>query len=147
MWLAPSVGDFTRAEFGTKTAADKSCRSENCEACDIALSMMDSLAKRIAPHEATREVLRQSLDDAHFQRQTTVANLLRKGLGSNQKLRRPPRQVSDDGKQGRRGARRVQGFRSDAALRQGIERNVDAVEIAVISGAILQMIDDLERGA
>src|SRR6267154_141333 len=108
--------------------------------------MMDSLAKRIAPHEASREVLRQSLDDAHFQGQAPVANLAREGFGAKQKLGCLPRQIGNDGKKGGGAARRAQGFRSDTAFPQGAERNVDAVEIAMIGRAILQMVDDLERG-
>jgi len=120
-WLTPSIGGFNRIEFGTKTAADKSCCGENREARDVALSMMDPLAKRIASHEAAREVLRQSLNDAHFQSQTAVANLTRERLGANQKLSRPTRQSGDNGKKGRGSAWRAQGLRSYAAFVQGVE--------------------------
>ena len=49
--------------------------------------------------------------------------------------------------QRRRGLRLTERFDADAVRGEKIERDIDAVEIAVVGLAILQMIDDLQRRA
>jgi hypothetical protein len=53
----------------------------------------------------------------------------------------------DASEQRRRGPRGAERFDARTGFGEGIERDIDAIEIAIILGAILQVIDDLQGGA
>src|SRR4029078_9895620 len=71
----------------------------------------------------------------------------RKGSAVAQQATDTVRKLVDAFKQARRRARCAQTTRRAAGLGKAIERNVDAIELAVILAAILQVIDDLQRRA
>ena len=64
-----------------------------------------------------------------------------------QQVVEPAANVVEAGAQLRRGRGRLQVLDARAARLEHIERQIDAVEIAVVGGAVLHMIDDLQRRA
>ena len=100
---------------------------------------MHALGQRIVRAQYARQFFRQPLDHRHFQAQPAVVDLRRKtrALFCSSASSRSQMSV-EAGAQLRRSGRRLQVFDARAAARQQIERQIDAVEIAVVGGAILQ---------
>src|SRR5256885_1116965 len=109
--------------------------------------MMDTLRQWIAPCETKREALRQRLDDAHFQRQPPI----RDSIGERSRLVEQRCGTSRKGfdylAQGRRGHASGERFDARSLRGQGVDWNIDTIEFAVVLGAVLQMVDHLQRGA
>ena len=93
------------------------------------------------------QALRERLDDRDLQREPRVFDAGRKGSAVAQQVAGTVRKLVDAVKQAGGRALLAQVRRQSRRGREGIERNVDAIEIAVILAAILQVIDDLQRRA
>ena len=92
------------------------------------------------------DAARQRLDGGNLQRQPRVVDL--RGESASPSAAAPVRAASSCRQRssaGEAAARRAP--RRRAGRRERIERNIDAVEIAVVLAAILQVIDDLQRRA
>src|SRR5262245_49853062 len=98
-------------------------------------------------HEPAVEIFGKSLNDTHFACKPSIADLRRKRCGSNEQIPNAIRHTGDDAQQSRAGPRFTQHTWIYAGGGKRILRNVDAVEVAIILGAVLQVIDDLKRRA
>ncbi len=108
---------------------------------------MNLLAQGIAFAQNLIEPLRQFDDDRGLEAEAHISHLRRQGAASrNERCGFRYEGVEACPKAGR-GLRGRQRFDADARRGERILRNVNAIEISVIRGAILQMVDDLERAA
>ena len=109
---------------------------------------MHPLAQRIAQPQHRGETLRIGLDDGNLQSEPHVRDRGRERAAVGQKrIAGTARELLDASQQCRRrafGAERIDGR---AGFGECVERNVDAIEVAIILPAILQVIDDLQRRA
>ena len=108
---------------------------------------MHAIAQRIARHKHARQAMRQRVDDRDFEAEAPIVDLDCKVVAFAQQSLGVPGKPMQTYQQRRRSLRRVERFDRRAAGGERILRNVDAVEIAVVLLAILQMIDDLQCGA
>ena len=129
----PARGALHDAEYG--------------EAGDFQLPQMHALGQRIVRPQHAGQFLRQPLDHRHFQTQATIGDLCRERRAVFQQHGQAPADVVETSAQLRRGGRRLQLLDAGTVAREQVERQIDAVEIAVVGGAVLQVIDDLQRGA
>jgi hypothetical protein len=122
-------------------------QAEDRNASNFEPAEMDALGQRIVRAQHARQPLRQPLDDRNFQAEAAILDLPGKHRAFFQQSGEPSAEVVEAGAQLRRGGGRFQMLDSGAMPRQQVERQIDAVEIAVIGAAVLHMIDDLQRGA
>jgi len=104
---------------------------------------MNFLAQRIAPAQDACQPMRQSIDHGDFQTEPPVVDRGSKTIALAQKLFGARRKPAKAFAQRRRRALGAQRLDADAARGQGVLRNIDAVEFAIVVTAVLQMIDDL----
>ena len=121
---------------------DKSVKRE------LRLAEMHALAQRIARLQQRHDVARVGVDHRDFEREPRVLDLAGERLALAQQPFVARREIVDAAQQ--LAARRLaapSSLRRRARGRERIERDIDAIEIAEILAAILQVIDDLQRGA
>src|SRR5687768_9590264 len=98
---------------------------------------MDALAQRIAPPQHSAGPHRQALADPHLECKPAVHYAGGERSTLAQQIARAARELADRAQQRRRRAIGAEGFDRGAAIGERIERNVNAVEIAIVSAAIL----------
>ena len=108
---------------------------------------MHALGQRIVRAQGARQLLGKPLDHRDFQAQPAILDLFREHRALFEQSIDTVADVGEGCAQLRRGGRQPEVLDARATLRQQIERQIDAVEIAVVGGAVLHMIDDLQRGA
>src|SRR5580692_2982397 len=100
---------------------------------------MHAIAQRIALHENARQTMRQRVDDRDFEAEAPIVDQDWKVVAFAQQSLGMPGKSMQTYQQLRRCLRRVERFDRRAAGGKRVLRNVDAIEIAVILPAILQM--------
>jgi hypothetical protein len=108
---------------------------------------MDALAQRIAAFEIAREAARERLDGGDLRGEPDVLDLRDKRRAARHELARAAGELCDCAAQGRGRGRRGQHVDGGAMRRKRVERQIDAVQAPVILCAILEVVDDLQRGA
>ena len=115
------------------------------EPSGLDLAMVNALGQRVAPFETMHEALGQRLDDADFERQPPIDDAIGEWPRLIQQCAGPAREGHDDLPQRRRCLRIGERFRSQAGGTQHIDGNVHAVELPIVLGAVLKMVDHLQR--
>ena len=108
---------------------------------------MHAIMQRIARHKNARQPMRQRVDDRDFEAEAPIVDQDWKVVAFAQQSLGVPGKPVQTNQQRRRRLRRVERFDIRARGSERILRNIDPVEIAVILLAVLQVIDDLQRGA
>src|ERR1700740_2207371 len=104
---------------------------------------MNSFAERIMRLKPVTQAYRQPLDYGHLGCEAPVADQRGEACGLLEQALNAFNEACKNGPQRWRGMRAAQLF----YFHTGVERNVDSIELPVILGAVLQVIDDLECGA
>ncbi len=136
-----------RASFRTKPGGGKPPQRTEQQTRHLAPAVVDALAQGIADEEAGGEVFRQGLDDADFEREAAVDDLGGEGPRGIEQALGAARQFREDDSELRRRLGLVEHVDGQALLLQEVEGDVDAADLAVVLGAVLHMVDHLERGA
>jgi hypothetical protein len=108
---------------------------------------MNALAQRIASRQHRGQAFREGLNDRDLQGEPRVFDACGKRPALAQQVPGAAREPVDGIEQRGGGRTGVELLHARACCRQHVEGDVDAVEVAVILSAILQVIDDLQRGA
>src|SRR5665647_580385 len=108
---------------------------------------MHTFAQGIAPRENAGEMLRQRLDDRNLEREPPVLNQVWQRVALLQKDPGALRQPCEAASQLRRRLGRTERLDAEAVSGEGVKRNIDTVQIAVVGGAVLQVVDNLQRRA
>ena len=108
---------------------------------------MHAFAQWITPAQQPHQLLGKGLNDRDLQSEPRVFNSGGKRFALAQKRAGAPRKSTDTCEQAGRCPLATQLGHTGASIGKDVERNIDAVEIAVILSAILQVIDDLQRCA
>src|SRR5262245_9755090 len=102
---------------------------------------MDALAQRIAPAEEAGEPFGKGLDDGNLESKPDVLNPDRERPALMQEALGAVRERMDTDQQRRRSSIGAKHLHCGAGRGKRIERDVDAIEIAVVLAAILQVVD------
>ncbi len=121
--------------------------TEQSEPRDFELAEVNALGQRIVRLQGARQPLGQALNDRDLEAQAAVGDLPGKTGALLQQRRHARAQVVKAGAQLRRGRGFFQVFDASAMGRQQGERDIDAIEVAIVFAAVLQMIDDLQSRA
>ena len=111
------------------------------------LAELHPLAQRIAAFEIARETARQRLDGGDLDSQPHVFDLGDQRLATIDQLA-VRRAISAMAPRRAGAARGAPSISTEAPMRgEDVQRQVDAIEAAVVLGAILKVVDDLQRRA
>ena len=108
---------------------------------------MNAFAQRIAALQKPRQAPRQAVDGADLRRQARVGNLSNQRSPLVNESGRVFGKLDDRVAQLRRRAGRRKHLDRRAMSAKNLQRQVDTVELSIVVGAILQMVDHLQRGA
>ncbi len=109
--------------------------------------MRDALGERIADQQLPRQVLGQPLDHPHLGRQPPVAQHRRERARFRQQPLAPRGKVADHAEQRRRRPVAPENVDIEAGGVQHVVGDIHPAHVAEVLPAILQVIDDLQRGA
>ncbi len=109
--------------------------------------MVNALGQRVAPLEAMHEAFGQRLDDTDLQRQPSIGDAIGERPRLIEQRAGASGQARDHRAKRRRGLSIGERFHRQAVCAERIERHIDPVELAIVLGAILEMVDDLQRCA
>ena len=108
---------------------------------------MDLLGKRVAREQPLREHHGEAVDRRDLEAQAQVVDQVGQYRALVEEEHGPLGEFTDDRAQGRGGLVGGERVHGDAVALQHVPRQVDPVVAAIILRAILQVVDDLERGA
>ena len=153
---AAGVGVVTHAPRGLCAAAEKrrpirpkpprSTPSKR-ESGDRRHGKVHALAQRIARLQDARQPVRQRVDDGNLERKPRVVDRRGKAVALAKQALGARGELVQAIEQSGRSALGAELLDARAACGERVLRNIDAVEIAIVLLAVLQMIDDLQRGA
>ena len=112
-----------------------------------AFAELDVFRQRIARDQKVCDADCKRINRRDFETQPEIRDLPRQGLALHQQTLVARREFGETLAQLRRGFRRAERFDAKSISSERVERHIDAVEIAIVRDAILQMIVDLQRGA
>src|SRR5215813_14023086 len=102
---------------------------------------MYGLAERIALLQHDDKFVRKRADGCDLRGQTPVGDEVGQRRALIEKRRGAPGKVVQACEQRRGRLLRAECLDRDVALGESVERNIDAVEIAIVGAAVLQMVD------
>jgi len=108
---------------------------------------MDLVAERIGDGEPRDEMFGEGLDGANLHGEPRIVDQVREAARLGEETRRLLVQFADRREQRRRRFLLSQHLHRSAMRRERVLGQIDPVEVAVVLAAVLQVIDDLQRGA